>query len=268
MNSKFKLIAFIGDENMKLTSVLASAALLVSATAFAETGSEIVTLNNLTKTSAVLNKCGGSATLVKSVIYADKYRLLLQDIENCSRVSLNGERLGKLERSNAQDDGDGALYLNMGSTNRVVVSSGSGATESEIIVTIQEVPAPGINVSFDKLASAVSEVYGASLSRTVDLKDCGGKAEITYNASRDELRVIFSQVESCSKFDVKRANGVRIDDYDTKTLRKGSSSGLFYGTFQIPKRMLGLELNSSLKVVLKSNSGKHDEIINIKFANW
>ncbi len=108
-----------------------------------------------------------------------------------------------------------------------------------------------------------ASAFAGHLSMTIGdyrrLPDCGGSVEVTKSYS-EQVNLVFKNVEDCSNFDILSVNGDRLD-YDNKKL--GGYDRNRSGSFTLPKFLFENGRNT-IRVVLKSNSGKTSDMINVR----
>ena len=91
------------------------------------------------------------------------------------------------------------------------------------------------------------------------LNSCGGTVELKMVAGRADL--VFRGVRSCSNFDIVESNG-HPTRYPNRKLQ--GVNGDRSGSFTLPSYILDYGFNGVL-VTLRSDSGKHQEVIYIQF---
>lgn len=214
-------------------------------------------------TQARLEHCGGWATLQQTYVGGKRLPLLvISGSTNCSRIDIDGRAEGKLEQGRAEV----VIHERAGLNVHVVsIYSKSGKTSDTVKVVSfgqghghggHHKPNPQANIVFEfGWASAI--LGNAKWAR---LNDCGGLVEAAVENSQVNLK--FSGVNSCSKFDILGANGESVN-YPTKSLQR-ARTGEFAGSFTIPRKYIDAG-NNAVKVILKSNTGKTDEVILIRF---
>lgn len=245
---------------MKLVTALTIG--LMSSTVFAATGSGFERLQENRKTSTTLDHCKGTAELDQAYVNGQRLPLLkFRDVTNCSIITIDGIQLKqKIERVGRFGQADVLIEEVPGKNVHVVtLESGSGQTSDTVeVVSYGSQPQQSANISIQ--FSGWSTLLGGEVTKR--LYDCGG--EVTARLQDGEtLTLIFRDVESCSKFDILSADGDSVN-YPTKSLQ-AKRDGNFAGSFTIPKRFIDAGKNA-IKVVLKSNTGKHDEVISVKFT--
>lgn len=114
------------------------------------------------------------------------------------------------------------------------------------------------------LASAQSAFagYGSmTIGEYASLPDCGGTIKVTEssNGYSDQVNVVFNNVANCSNFDI-----VGLPNY--KMVKLGGADRARSGSFTIPKRAIGEGFNS-IQVIIRSNTGKTSDVINVQFIN-
>jgi hypothetical protein len=213
---------------------------------------------------ASLEHCGGTAQLTE--VYDSGVRrpmLQIRGVQNCSNIVINGEASGKIDNGSA----DVIVYEKSGlNVNTVILQSNSKKTKDTVRVNsfgpapVSTTPSYSANIVYS--FGVFSSVFGAS--KTGYLPTCGGSATVTV-VDGDSITVNFKNVQSCSKFDIVGANGMSVD-YGTKKLQRESDND-FGGSFTIPARFISYGGNA-IKVIVKSNSGKTDEVMLIQFSNY
>ena len=250
---------------MKLNLSILTVALALTTGAKAETGSGYDVLSENGNRTAKLEHCKGYADLDET--YADGRRLPVlkfRGIQDCSIISIDGvTQREKIERRGGIGYADVTIFETPGrNEHTVTLRSGSGATSDTVrVISYGERPRtsqPRANITFE--FGGWSTIFGGEQSAR--LRDCGGlvTARLT---DGDTLTLVFSDVQSCSKFDILSADGDSVN-YPQKSLQ-ANRRGDFAGSFTIPRRYIDAGRNS-VKVILKSNSGKTDEVILIRFT--
>jgi hypothetical protein len=106
--------------------------------------------------------------------------------------------------------------------------------------------------------------YGSmTIGEIAQLPDCQGTVKVTSsdNQGTGQVNVVFHDVVNCSNFDILAANGQDIG-YSNKKLQGQPNSRA--GSFTIPKGLIDSGFNS-IQVVVKSNTGKTSDTINVMF---
>jgi hypothetical protein len=248
---------------LKLASVLALGISFASI-ANADVGLGIDMLRENGKTHAFLEHCGGQAHL-SHLFVSGKIRpvLSISGVRNCSNISIDGVREGKL---NQGINNEIVIFERLGTNFHTIRLFSNSAKSADVIYVetykeIQQPPVainPRANLFID--FGILSSIFGAS--QAVHLPECGGSAEVYVNDG--QLTLTFRNVRSCSKFDILGANGEFVN-YPTKSLGL-NTLGEHTGSFTVPQKFIQLGGNS-VKVVLRSNSGKHDEVILVRFQS-
>lgn len=104
--------------------------------------------------------------------------------------------------------------------------------------------------------------YGSmTIGEYASLPDCGGTIKVTESGNDDsgQVNIVFNDVVNCSNFDI-----VSLDRYKMVKLQGQDRSRS--GSFTIPKRAIGTGYNS-IQVVIRSNSNKTSDTINVNFIN-
>lgn len=247
-----------------MKNLIVVAALSFVSSAFAQsTGSGYDVLSEYGTRTAYLEHCGGTARLTETYERgARRPSLHITGVQNCSNIVINGENSGKLDNGTA----DVTIYERSGlNINTITLESNSGKTSDTVRVqsfgdTPVETPSKPANIvySFGIFASAIGS------SKIASLPTCGGTAQVTVKDG-DNITIVFRNLESCSKFDILGANGEDVN-YPTKKLQH-ESDNQFGGSFTIPARYV-TDGRNSIKVIVKSNSGKTDEVLLIRFSNY
>lgn len=244
---------------MKNLFLVLAAVVAVSTANAAGTGAGYDVLREGGPTVARLEHCGGTASLQQTYVGGKRLPLLvISGSTNCSNVVVDNSRTWKVDGGNSSV----IIYEAPGVNVHVItVKSNSGKTSDTVkVVSYGQSPAPApvpsANIVFD--FGWGSAILGNS--KWARLNDCGGLVEAA--VENGQLNLKFSGVDSCSKFDILGANGENVN-YPQKSLQKGRQ-GEFAGSFTIPKKYIDAGSNA-VKVILKSNSGKTDEVILIRF---
>ncbi|MEK6774127.1 MAG: hypothetical protein AABY64_09305 [Bdellovibrionota bacterium] len=249
---------------MKLTLSLATVSLLSSALiAQADTGSGYDILREGGKTTARLEHCGGSARLEQR---NRRPVLVINGVKDCTNLSVDGEYQGKLERRGSTLSGEVVIHERKGkNVHTITLSSNSRKTSDVVRVESQGSQGGGsqgggssqrANIVFE--FGWFSHVLGAS--QWSRLHECGGTVDAV--VQENDITLKFKDVERCSKFDILSANGDSLN-YEQKRLNDSRGGG-FNGSFTIPQRYIKAGGNA-VKVILRSNSGKNDDVILIRF---
>lgn len=228
--------------------ILASMAFL--ATVLSSTWGEA---NNLGRSTYQLRECGGQAQLMRQM---GGFTLVFSNVQKCSEVTVDGRGGHKLQGGNQPRYG--TVYLGTGKTSWAVqVQSTSGKTSDYMVVTAPvaqppRVPSPNV---FLRIFPLISDNYDVAR-----LPSCGGEVSMKITG-QGQVTLKFDNVTQCSNFDILGANGQAID-YPNKKLQ--GKEGDRSGSFSLPKRLVDFGFNGII-VVLKSNSGKHDDVIKASF---
>jgi hypothetical protein len=245
------------------------AALILSAASFADTGSGYQRLQEGVKTYVRLDHCQGYAQLSETRIGGRRLPVVqFRNVTSCSKISIDGVRQSeKIGRSGQNGYADIVVYETPGrNVHFITLQSGSGRTSDTVEVVSYgnyEQPAPpqqraNVVLDFGYLGSA----FG--VEKSANLFDCGGTVTAKVIEAQ-QLNLVFRDLESCSKFDILSADGYSVD-YDTKSLQRSRRGG-FSGSFTIPKRFIDAGRNA-IKVVVKSNTGRHDDVILVRFTAY
>lgn len=250
---------------MKLSlSLVATSLLSTVLVAQADTGSGYDALREGGQTTARLEHCGGTATLEQRHTDGKKRPVLvIKGVKDCSNIEVDGEDQGKLDRRGNTLSGDVVIYEKNGkNVHTVILSSNSGQTSDRIRVETYQTPPtqsssnPRANIVFE--FGWFSHVLGAT--QWSRLGECGGTVDAV--VQENEVTLKFKDVERCSKFDILGANGDSVD-YPQKRLNDGRD-GTYNGSFTIPQKFVKAGGNA-VKVIIRSNSGKNDDVILISF---
>lgn len=95
----------------------------------------------------------------------------------------------------------------------------------------------------------------------VSLPDCGGVLRTSIDNNNTQLNLVFSNVVSCSNFDILSSNGEAVK-YTNKKLQGQDRSR--DGSFTVPGSLIDVGRNT-LRVVVQSNSKKTSDTIVIRF---
>lgn len=249
---------------MKKSIVTLVSMVVASLVAQAETGSGYNTLSEYGRKSVSLEHCGGVATLSQRYVDGQTRPVLtFSRVKDCSNIKIDGEKRGKLDTDGNNRSGEVVVYESRGTNVHIVtLSSNSGATEDTIRVeTYKEQPSsgrnPSANIVFD--FGFFGSVLG--LEKSASLRDCGGN--VTVKVDLEQVNLVFREVQNCSKFDILGSNGESVD-YPRKSLNDSRAG--YSGSFTIPQRFIRGGGNA-VKVILRSNTGFHDEVILIRFLS-
>ncbi len=250
---------------MKMFALTAVSVLSSALIAQADVGSGYDVLREGGKTTARLEHCGGRAQLEQRYTNGKKRPVLvITGVKDCSNIQVDGQDQGKLNRNGKTSSGEVVIYERKGrNVHTVTLSSNSGSTSDVIRVetfenTSQPNPGPGPRANIVFEFGWFSHVLGTS--QWSRLGECGGTVDAVVEAN--EVTLKFKDVERCSKFDILGANGESVN-YPQKRLNDGRR-GTFNGSFTIPQRYIQVGGNA-VKVILRSNSGKNDDVILIRF---
>ncbi len=212
---------------------------------------------------AELPNCKGSVALKRE---DGTLTLVVSNTSNCTNVFMEGGygyesmvRVGKIENG----AGTERIGLNekIGSNKfRVLLTSNSGKTAGW--VTIQShVQPPRRSSAYDPKASPDFTLSTSFFGRRwAPLNDCGGSIYLTVEYGSVYLN--FNNVAKCSNFDVLTANG---DDANYSKQKINGPDGNRSEKIRIPNHLYDTGRNT-VKVVVKSNSGKNYDIFLIKFV--
>lgn len=209
---------------------------------------------------ASLPSCGG-VVQTKIANAGTQLNLVFSNVSQCSNfdiVTANGTRVNypnqKLDGKNQDRYGSFTIpssLIDFGSnTIRVQIQSNSGAHSDTIVVSVR---ATGDDSSSKSATTYMSSTAVSSLSA------CGGVVQT--KVSNGQLNIIFKNVTDCSNFDIVKSNGDRVD-YPNMKLQ--GVQGARAGSFTLPKSVIEFGFNT-VRVQLKSNSGKTSETIVISF---
>ncbi|MBC7690793.1 MAG: hypothetical protein H7222_03420 [Methylotenera sp.] len=253
------------------------AILMTAPTAFAATGT--LTIGQY----ASLPDCGGTIKVADSDSENGKSEQLnvsFDNVVNCSNFDIVGlpdyaavKLQGKAkDRSGSFTIPKRAIKKGLNSI-QIVVKSNTGKTKDTVTVNFIEIvtpapkpapqPAPKPAKPAEKPA-AKANVGGTSYSAMTigeygSLKFCGGtiKVDDSANGNSEQLNISFKDVVNCSNFDI-----VGLSDYAAVKLQGVEKDRS--GSFTIPKRAIAAGYNS-IKVVVKSDSGKTSDTVNVTF---
>jgi hypothetical protein len=226
---------------------------------------------------AYLSDCGGQIRVTKSAQGnggGEQLNLVFTGVRYCSNfdiVSANGQSVGydnkKLQGSEGNRYASFTLpkrVIELGYNNIVVVvKSNSGKHSDWIRLHFVEVAAP----RYPSPSSGEKHGYVTlTLNQEAYLDACGGMVSITRspqgNNGGEQVNLVFRGVENCSNFDILSNDGARIN-YPNKKLQ--GSAGNYHGSFTLPKFVIDYGFNN-VKVVVKSDSGKHSDTIKVAFV--
>lgn len=225
---------------------------------------------------AYLSDCGGKVSVTKSDQgNGEQLNLVFSGVEKCSNfdiLSANGMSANyddkKIPGNNGDRGGSFTLpkrVIDLGYNNiKVVVRSNTGKTSDTIRLRFREVvrtPAPAPTPSRETHRS-MSLMLGDEASLTA----CGGYVEIKKSAQGndgEQVNLIFRGVQDCSNFDILSNDGQPIN-YPNKKLEE-RRDGTRGGSFTLPKSVIDYGWNN-VKIVLKSNTGKHSDTIRVQFV--
>lgn len=194
--------------------------------------------------AAALPDCGGEVSLER---YAGRLFLTFEGA-TCSNVGLAGERTTKLQGENNEKGREFELTGETTGYNywTVVIVSNSGKTSDSVSIRTFKAPA---------------STYLSAFNTTTDLGACGGTVEMKISGGQANL--IFRDVKNCSNFDILDANG---DETEYKAHKIGTQESR-NGSFTIPRSLYETGMNS-VRVVVKSNSGKTRQEVLVYFLAW
>jgi hypothetical protein len=110
--------------------------------------------------------------------------------------------------------------------------------------------------------AAHADNYSLTLNQRARLDSCKGFVEINDGAANDQVNVVFGDIEQCSNFDILSENGQYVADYKARKLQ--GPNGNKSGSFTLPQEFLSFGAHY-VKVVLKSNSGAHQDVIEVRY---
>lgn len=247
---------------MKSTLVLSVAALaaIVSLSAKAEpapaaaAGYDILRVGG----SAFLDSCGGTVS-INNGANDDQINVVFKGVKECSQFDITNENGGyvgdynakRLTDSDSDDTRSGSFtipaeYINLGlNTVTLKIASKSGKHADYITVVYSK------SYRVDIYNSPVKSLY-----------DCGGTVGISNGGNDNQVILNFQSVDNCSNFDLIGDDGSFVSDYQAKKLQ--GENGNRYGSFTIPASYVHFGTNS-LQVVVRSNSGKHSDTVNVVY---
>jgi hypothetical protein len=223
-------------------SLLLSAVILASGQAIAGT----VVLSENGNMSGYLPSCGGTAVLSRTY---GGLTLHINRARDCSNLVVDGFT-HKLDGN--PNNYWGAVQLRSNGNAHIEIRSNSGAHHDTIIVRASyNPPTGGANVYLDTRSN-----------RWGRLPTCGGTVEV--NTMGNQVNLVFRDVENCSNFDILSNDGRSIS-YPNQKL--GGRDGARAGSFTLPKRVVDFGHNG-VRVELRSNSRKTNDIVYVKFYAW
>jgi hypothetical protein len=218
-----------------------------------------------------LPECGGS---VEASQDATQATLVFQGVQNCSNFDIfgaNGESVQypnkKLGGVNQNRSGSFTIpkdLIQLGSNNiQVVVKSNSGKTSDRINISFFS-----WNTSNLTKKPILRETLSMKINSESRLPECGGEVRITKSPAGqglgEQLNIVFEDVQNCSKFDILASDGEPVN-YKTKALQQNNAG--YVGSFTIPPKFINWGSNSLL-ILVRSNSGKHDDVIRVRFTSY
>lgn len=234
---------------MKHISLFVTA--LISTAAFADASKTIKAGE-----TASLTSCGGHVT---TRLNSDEQLVLnFSSVDNCSNFDItkaDGKNIGdykakKLGGGDRNRSGSFTIPKSlMGDKSvTVIVKSNSGKTSDTIKVIIE------------------ADHYAAQrikLGQSAILRVCGGSLDTDNGPRNNQMNLVFRNMRDCSKFDILKATGEGFVDYPTKDVP--GKNGNFSGSFTVPQKFYNNNSNA-ITVVVKSNSGKHEERVTISYV--
>lgn len=115
--------------------------------------------------------------------------------------------------------------------------------------------------------SAMANHLSLELGDSAYLPECGGMIKTNNGGNGNQLNIVLSGVELCSNFDIIGEDGYVVKDYKSKKIP--GPNGDRSGSFTIPSKMNDARWygkRNSVKVVIKSNSGKHQDHVTIYYT--
>lgn len=111
-------------------------------------------------------------------------------------------------------------------------------------------------------SSAFADIT-VTVGQTKKLPYCKGTVKVTKTEDNrnDKINLVFKHVENCSNFDILTANGEETS-YKAKKIPGDNQDRS--GSFTLPSKIVDDGYNR-VKVIVKSNSGKHFDKINVRF---
>lgn len=120
----------------------------------------------------------------------------------------------------------------------------------------------GLLVAFLSLSVAsFADHLTMDVGEIASLPECGGTLEVTNRGG--QVNLVFRDVSQCSNFDILAAN---FDDVNYRSRKLQGSNQDRYGSFTLPMKIQDYGFNT-IEVVVKSNSGKHQDRIKVMFNN-
>jgi hypothetical protein len=229
---------------------------------------------------ASLPECGG-VIQTKISDGATQLNLIFKNVSQCSNfdiISANGESVNypnmKLQGKDGSRAGSFTIpssLIEYGSnTIRVKLNSNSGKTSDTIIIKVREtggypypIPAPRPIPNPPSGGGNHGSTIYMSSNDYASLGECGGVVQ-TKVSNYTQLNIVFSDVSQCSNFDIISANGESVDYPNMKLQGQNGSRS---GSFTLPKRVIDIGGNT-VRVRLKSNSGKTSDLIVINFVAY
>lgn len=212
---------------------------------------------------AALPNCKGNVALKRE---DGTLILVVNNTSNCTNVFMEGgygyesmTRVGKIE------NGVGTEYIGLNerignNTFRVLLTSNTGKTAGWITITSTVEP-PRRPPTYNPYAAPDFTLSTSYFGRKwAALSDCGGSVYLTVEYGTVYLN--FSNVAKCSNFDVLTANG---DNANYNSEKINAPNGNRSEKIRIPNRLYDVGRNS-VKVVVKSNSGKTYDMFRINFV--
>lgn len=115
--------------------------------------------------------------------------------------------------------------------------------------------------SFARGYGAVVEAQTLWVGQSAALNACGGYVR-TQKDRFGRVNLVFDGIRACSNFDIVDANGSYFGNY--RQMKLPGFDGNRYGSFTLPNSITSWGFNY-VRVVVKSNSGKHADYLNLKF---
>ncbi len=114
--------------------------------------------------------------------------------------------------------------------------------------------------------SAMADYMVLDLGDSAYLPECGGMIK-TNNGNGRQVNIVLNGVEQCSNFDIIGDDGYVVTDYKNKKIP--GPNGDRSGSFTIPSKFNDARYfgkKNSVTVLIKSNSGKHQDTVKIYYT--
>ena len=114
---------------------------------------------------------------------------------------------------------------------------------------------------FARGGAPIIESQAIWVGQSASLNVCGGFVR-TRKDYAGRVTLVFDGVRSCSNFDILDASGAYYGVY--RAMKLNGPDGNRFGSFTLPNSITSYGFNY-VRVVVKSNSGKHADYLNLKF---